>query len=201
MANPVKPQQRTDKPISEVHEAFVENQAGLKRFIARFLGNRQDIEDVSQEAFLRAFSAERDRKIDRPKSYLYRIAKHVALSKLTHKSRKITDYIEEIDSSEVLNKATSAEDELVARQSLGIHCEAVAGLPRQCRRVYLMRKTYGMSHREIADRLGISTSTVEKHLIKGVKQCDEYIRDKMDGDYHPIRRKAPTKVVAGEKQS
>jgi len=66
----------------------------------------------------------------------------------------------------------------LARETLGIHCEAVAGLPPQCRRVYLMRKVYGMSHKEIAGQLGIAVSTVEKHLIKGVKLCDRYVREK-----------------------
>lgn len=45
-----------------------------------------------------------------------------------------------------------------------------------------MRKVYGMPHKEIASRLGISVSTVEKHLIKGVEQCDGYVREKMDGN-------------------
>ena len=164
---------------SAVHDAYARHQAALKRFISRFLPNSHDIEDVSQETFLRAFSAEQSREIEQPKSFLFRIAKHVALTQLTQKSRQITDYLEDFDDSEVLLSEHTVVDELIARETLGIHCEAVAGLPPQCRRVYLMRKVYGMSHKEIAGKLGIAVSTVEKHLIKGVEQCDRYVRERM----------------------
>ncbi|OGT82263.1 MAG: hypothetical protein A3J35_00220 [Gammaproteobacteria bacterium RIFCSPLOWO2_02_FULL_52_10] len=161
-----------------MQEAFTRHQGALKRFISRFLPNSYDIEDVSQETFLRAYTTEKTREIEQPKSFLFRIAKHIALTQLTQKSRQITDYLEDFDDSEVLLIEDTVEDEFLARETLGIHCEAVAGLPPQCRRVYLMRKVYGMSHKEIAGQLGIAVSTVEKHLIKGVKLCDRYVREK-----------------------
>ena len=164
---------------SAIHDAYARHQVALKRFISRFLPNSHDIEDVSQETFLRAFTVERSRVIEQPKSFLFRIAKHVALTQLTRKSRQITDYLEDFDDSEVLLVEDTVEDEVIARETLGIHCEAVAGLPTQCRRVYLMRKVYGMSHKEIAAQLGIAVSTVEKHLIKGVEQCDRYVQQRM----------------------
>jgi len=163
---------------SGIYDAYTRHQAALKRYISRFLPNSYDIEDVSQETFLRAFTTEKSREIEQPKSFLFRIAKHVALTQLTQKSRQITDYLEDFDESEVLLTEDTLEDELMARETLGIHCEAVAGLPPQCRRVYLMRKVYGMSHKEIAGQLGIAVSTVEKHLIKGVEQCDRYVQEK-----------------------
>jgi len=168
----------TGHTSSAIQEAFTRHQGALKRFISRFLPNSYDIEDVSQETFLRAYTTEKTREIEQPKSFLFRIAKHVALTQLTQKSRQITDYLEDFDESEVLLTEDTVEDELIARETLGIHCEAVAGLPPQCRRVYLMRKVYGMSHKEIAGQLGIAVSTVEKHLIKGVEQCDRYVQEK-----------------------
>ena len=158
--------------------AFQKHQLALKRFISRYLHNAQDIEDVTQEAFLRAYKAEQTTEVRQPKSFLFRIAKNVAISELRSKSRQITDYIEDQSSEDVLLGEWSTEDEVMAQQNLGIHCEAVASLPPKCRRVYLMRKVYGMSHKEISERLDIATSTVEKHLLKGVEGCDRYIRER-----------------------
>jgi RNA polymerase sigma-70 factor (ECF subfamily) len=163
--------------------AFQLHRLSLKRFIGRYLNNAQDIEDVSQEAFLRAFKAEKTTKVLQPKSFLFRIAKNVAISQLRSKSRQITDYIEDQPSADVLLSEWSTEDEVMAQQKLGIHCEAVAALPPKCRRVYLMRKVYGMPHKEIAERLGIATSTVEKHLLKGVEACDRFIRERNQEPY------------------
>lgn len=64
----------------------------------------------------------------------------------------------------------------MAQQHLGKYCEAVAALAPQCRRVYIMRKVYGMPHKEIAERLGIALKTVEKHLYKGIRECDLYVK-------------------------
>jgi RNA polymerase sigma factor (sigma-70 family) len=176
-----------------VYDAFIKYQAPLKRFISRFLRCPYDIEDVAQEAFLRAYSTEKGRQIEQPKSFLFRIAKHIALTQLTQKSRQITDYIEDFDESEVFPGGDSTEDEVIARQTLGIHCEAIAELPPQCRRAYIMRKVYGMSHKEIAGRLAISVSTVEKHLIKGVKQCDHYVRLRTEKNNRPIQKSSRVK--------
>jgi RNA polymerase sigma factor (sigma-70 family) len=165
---------------TEVYDAYVRHESSLKRFITRFMRGSPDIEDIAQEAFLRAYAVERDRPIEQPKSFLFRIAKHVALSQLTRKSRQITDYIEDSDDSEVIGTESSAEDETSARQILGLHCEAVATLPPQCRQVYLLRKVHGLSHKEIAAQLGIAVSTVEKHLIKAVEQCDRYVAERTE---------------------
>jgi RNA polymerase sigma-70 factor (ECF subfamily) len=160
-----------------VLEAFVRHEQPLRRFIGRFLRNTADVDDVAQEAFLRAFSAERKRPIEQPKSFIFRIAKHIALTQLTRKARQITSYIEDSADSAVIGAHGSSEDEVIGEQSLAVHCEAVARLPPQCRQVYLLRKVHGLSHKEIAQHLGIAVSTVEKHLIKGLELCDRYVRD------------------------
>jgi RNA polymerase sigma factor (sigma-70 family) len=164
-----------------VLEAFIRYRIPLRRFVARFMRNTADVDDVTQEAFLRAFSVERGREIKQPKSFLFRIAKHIALTQLTQKSRQITSYIadfdmEDFEGSEVIGVVGSTEDEVIGRETLGVHCEAVATLPPQCRQVYLLRKVHGLSHKEIASHLGIAVSTVEKHLIKGVELCDRYVQ-------------------------
>jgi RNA polymerase sigma factor (sigma-70 family) len=159
-----------------VQDAFLENQSALKRFISRFFRSVQDVEDVAQETFLRAYRAESGKSIARPKAFLFRIAKHIALNQLSRKSRQITDYLEDLGDSDVIIGVDSLEDEMVAHQAVGLHCEAIAALTPHCRRVYMLRKVHGMSQKEIASSLGIAVSTVEKHLIKGVAECGRYIR-------------------------
>ena len=170
-------QQRTLRKGS-VTGAFVQHQRALKRYIARFIHDSHEIEDVSQEAYLRAFVAEKERAIEQPKSFLFRIAHNLAMTTLTKKSRRLTDFIEDSESPDVVGQEQAVESEVIASQSVAIHCEAVAELSPQRRRVYLLRKVYGKSHKEIAAHLDITVSTVEKHLIKATRQCDLYIREK-----------------------
>lgn len=165
--------------------AFEKHHAALKRFIARYLNSQHDIEDVVQESFLRAFRAGMEYQVDHPKSFLFRIAKNVAISQLRLKSRQITDYLEDQSGPDGLQNEWTLEEDVIARERLAMQCEAVATLAPQCRRVYILRKVHGMTHKEIAERLNISKKTVEKHLYKGVAACDSYMREALQ---EPIGR-------------
>ena len=154
---------------------FKKSQLSLRNFISRYVISPQDIDDVSQETFLRAYKAEQEKEIEHPKAFLFRIAKNLMLSEFSSKARKITNYIEDYDSSEELLNTDHLESNVMAQQKLGIYCEAVASLPTQCRRVVIMKKVYGMQNKEIARRLELSVSTVEKHLTKGIRRLNSTI--------------------------
>jgi DNA-directed RNA polymerase specialized sigma24 family protein len=89
------------------------HQLSLKRFIGRYLNNAQDIEDVTQEAFLRAYKAEQTTCVQQPKSFLFRIAKNVAISQLrtaaAQQAGAFDDEIVPVTASKmVVDKETSA---------------------------------------------------------------------------------------------
>ena len=161
---------------SAVSAAFVEHYSFLKKFVARYFSSEHDIEDIVQETYLRAYTAESKRKIAAPKAYLFRTAKNVALSNLTKKSRQITDYLEEASASTAIDAAPSVDLELAAYEVLGLYCQAIATLSEKCREVFLLRKIYGLSHKEIATRMSLSVSSVEKYLRQGILVCDAYVR-------------------------
>lgn len=186
---------RPEREVSGVLGAFILHRLPLRRFIARYMKNAADVDDVTQETFLRAYSVERDRPIAQPKSFIFRIAKHIALTQLTQKGRQITAYIEDLDGSTLIGTAGSAEDEVVATETLGVHCEAVARLPSQCRQVYLLRKVHGLSHKEIATHLDIAVSTVEKHLTKGLDLCDRHVREQAGEAMKAVTRGDSSRAV------
>jgi RNA polymerase sigma factor (sigma-70 family) len=182
-----------------VYEAYTRHGPSLKRFIGRFMRSSSDIDDIAQEAFLRAYTVERSRPIEQPKSFLFRIAKHLALSQLTRKSRQITEYIEDSTDPGVIQVDHSAEEEISARQMLGLHVEAVTELSAQCRQVYLLRKVHGFSHKEIAKHLGIAVSTVEKHLMKAIEQCERYVRERAESPARQADSRLSQEVAGGRK--
>lgn len=158
--------------------------AALKRHVMRITHAENDVEDVVQEAFIRAYQAEAGGHVQQPKSYLFRVAKNVAINQIRQKIARPTDYLEDSSPENVLVEEWSLEDEVLAQERLSIHCAAVAALPPRRRKVYLLRKVYGMSHKEIAANLGITTSTVEAHLAKAYKQCHEYVAERTQtGEY------------------
>lgn len=163
-------------PQSAVTAAFLECSGYLKKFLSGFLRVRQDIEDVAQEAYLRAYIAEQRESIEQPTPFLFRVARNLALTRLSRKSRQITDYIEEAGASAVQETVAAADEELQAQEWLGLYCEAIASLPEKCRQVFLLRKVHGLSHREIGERLNLSISSIEKYLRQGLVDCEAYVR-------------------------
>lgn len=137
-----------------------------------------------QETYLRAFSALGHKEVEQPKAFLFRIAKNLALNELSRKSRQITYYIEDCSPSAVIEREVTVEDEIEAGETLGLYCEALAALPEKCRKVYLLRKVHGFSHREIAERMGLSVSSVEKYLMRGVLHCKRYMQEHEESGQH-----------------
>ena len=168
-------------------QAYQSHLFGLKRFLSRMLSNPHDVEDVVQETFIRAHLAERNSQIKQPKSYLFKIARNVALNQFRQDMRKPTDFIEDYQPSAGLLNDNTLEEELLAQEKFEILCGAVATLPPKCRKVYLMRRVYGMSYKDIASALDLSVKTVEKHLRKGYARCDDYMDERLGADSNESR--------------
>lgn len=148
----------------------------LRRFVSRFFANHQDVEDIAQEAYLRAFQSGRDNPPRSPRAFLLRVARNLALNELSRKSRWMTENIEAAGLEQ--RSGNTLEDDLQSQQRLSLFCEAASNLPMQCRKVFLMRKVYGYTQREIARELGISEKTVEKHVATGLLRCSRYLESR-----------------------
>jgi len=157
---------------------IVENYDALKAFVARYAKRPHDVEDIVQETFVRTYQAQKRHSIQNIKAYLFTTARNLSFKQAALHANKVTDYLADLGLSEVVSESASLEDEVQAHQQFSIFCEAVRELPLQCRRVFILKKIYGFSHEEIAQRLGISVSTTNQHLAKGVASCTIYMRDK-----------------------
>jgi RNA polymerase sigma factor (sigma-70 family) len=149
--------------------------SSLTRLIGRIV-NRHDVDDILQEAFMRSYEAAGKASIRNPRAFLLRTATNLALNHVSRASNKLNAQIEDLSLPEVYELTTeSPESQLDANQRFVTFCRAVGGLPEQCRHAFILKKVFGLSQQEIADRLGIAQSTVEKHIAKGLTMCREYM--------------------------
>lgn len=161
--------------------AFLDHETALKRFLSRILLTESDVEDVAQEAFIRAYSASATQDIQMPKAFLFRIAKNLAINERSRMWNTTTVFMgnaEELDSVGSNDSEVSGEDRLDSHRKIALLEQAIGQLPTQCRRVFVLRKIEGFSHKEIAAEVGISVSTVEKHIAAGLVRCQKYLADR-----------------------
>ena len=164
---------RTSPGGTSIITAFLGLESLLKKYLRRYLARQQDIDDVVQDVFVRAFEAEQKQEIRSPKSYLFKIAKHMALNETRRKSHQLMVYMGDMADLDVIDSKPYGDEALALEQRLTTLNKLIADLPPQCQRVLVLRKIYGFSHKEVADRLNISVKTVEKHLTKGLQRCQE----------------------------
>lgn len=147
----------------------------LMRFANRYFKRPQEIEDVVQEAFVKVIEARQTRDIEYPNSYLYQTVKNLALKQLDKSDYKLTDTLGDLLPESVCKAGPSLEDQFETRQKFELFCRAVRALPIKCQRVYILRKVYGFSVKEIAAKMEISSKTVEAHLTKAIVRCTDFI--------------------------
>ncbi|MEX2367458.1 MAG: RNA polymerase sigma factor [Pseudohongiellaceae bacterium] len=164
-------QPENDQADKSVTTMFLAIEQNLKTYLMRYLVRQQDIEDTVQETFIRAYEAQKTRVIHSPRSFLYKVAKNLALSELSRKTNKMMVTIGDLEDLDVLVGNSSMEDELDVGKHMASLAHVIGDLPPKCQSVIVMRKVYGFSHKEIARRMDISVKTVEKHLTKALQRC------------------------------
>jgi RNA polymerase sigma-70 factor (ECF subfamily) len=136
----------------------------------RLVGDRQDAEDVCQEAYLRVFRGLGAFRGDaRFETWLYRIVTNAALSFLRRKGRFGDLRSEPVEVAEPSPDLPLA-DRTVDRDALE---SALQELPIGMRAVVVLKDVYGLSHQEIADELGASVGAVKVRLHRARKRLKD----------------------------
>lgn len=147
---------------------IVAHEAALTRFLVRVWRDAAEIPDLRQEAYVRVYEAARRARPLSPKSFLFTTARHLMTDRARRRIVRI-ELVEDLDALNVLVDDISPECWLSARQELRQLSVAFDRLPHKCRDVMWMRRVEELPQREIAARLGVSESTVEKHVARGVR--------------------------------
>lgn len=153
------------RDLSGLYQATVQP---LRRYLARLLGNTADAEEVAHDAYLRIQPSVDCKQAENPEALLYTTARRLAFNQL--KRRRIAPFA---SVGTPIEHTASAQpdvvDQVMARQEWQHLEHAIASLPEGCRTVLLLRKVEFLSHKEIAHRLGITVSTVEKQHARALR--------------------------------
>jgi len=157
--------------IPENHvPAFEKYYTELYRFINRKLRDREHAEDMAQETFIRALKVTAPVRSHR--SLLYRIAKNLLVDHYRRPDLSSTDASEETDAEHFAAPSYLQPYELIEEnQYTELMTNTIEALPPRCREAFILHRFDGLSQKDVARQMGISTNMVEKHIIRAMMAC------------------------------
>lgn len=157
----------------------------LRAWLHRRFENQLDIDDLVQEAYVRVLRARESGALTAPKAFLFATARNLALDRLRRHEVSRTDSLGDFDALNVLDERDGVSETVARNQELALLTQAIQSLPTRCRQILTLRKLYGLSQREIAERLGLSESTVSNQITIGIEKCTDYFAAHGDGSGSP----------------
>jgi len=151
----------------------------LCAFANKFLNDPQLSEEAVQDIFLKLWENRLTlRGNGSGKSFLFQAVHNKSLNLLAHQ-KVVNRYSEMIKTVYSHPEEFDAHDSLMAKE-LNIRIETIVNdLPTECKRIFLMSRTQGKRHQEIADELQISIKTVETQINRALKKLRAELADYM----------------------
>jgi RNA polymerase sigma-70 factor (ECF subfamily) len=149
----------------------------LVRFISRVWPRRHEVADIRQEAYIRVYEAARTARPQTPKAFLFATTRHLMADRIRHERIVSIRAGGDNEFLNVLVEELSPERRVGAHQELARLARAFDRLPAQCREVVWLRRVKELPQKEVADRLGLSEKTIEKHLRTGARLLARYTRE------------------------
>lgn len=148
----------------------------LKSYLRGSFPSVRDVDDVVQESFLRVWKARATQSIRSTKSFLFQIARHLAVDVIRKERSAPVEALGDLSALSVIDERPDAADALTYHEKISLLSDALAALPDRCREVVYLRKFKGLSQKEVAAQLDISVRTVESQFARGMKLCEEFLR-------------------------
>jgi RNA polymerase sigma-70 factor (ECF subfamily) len=126
-----------------------------------------DIDDLIQEGYARLWAADFAR-ITNGRAYFHTTVRNVLLEHVRRARIVPMERLGEIEALRIISEEPGPERQATARQEFERLWQAISALPQQCRRAFQLQNFEDRSRREIAEQMGISERTVEKHLAKAL---------------------------------
>jgi RNA polymerase sigma-70 factor (ECF subfamily) len=161
-----------------VLSAYLERRADLVRYFTLRLRSDEAAEDLVQDIYVKAAAIDPRAEIRNAEGYLFKLGSNLMLDRIRGARRAARrDYdwrAAETDEvgSEGLSHEPSADRVLAARQRLASVVALLKELPPLTQEIFRLHKFEGLTHMEVATRLAVSRSTVEKHVMAVLRRLD-----------------------------
>lgn len=149
-------------------QLLISQRSVFVRMVKQIVGSRPEAEDVVQGLWIKLQGVEDERSIDNPQPYLVRLAINSAK---THRMRAKRHDQAQQDAQELLlghAESFSPERVTIGRENVQHMEDVIRALPERTRDILFLNRIQGVSQQRIAMELGISTTSVERHMRRAL---------------------------------
>lgn len=161
-------------------QLFLAHRRELQVYLTRKLRDSELAADLTQETFLRY--AERPGTdgvaVRQNRSYLFRTAHNLAVDHIRQQQRRSVGQADAGGLPDVADTQPGQEQITEGRERVRMLRSILDQLPERTCRVFALNRIEGMSYAEVARALGISESSVQKHLARGLLHVTRTLREK-----------------------
>jgi RNA polymerase sigma-70 factor (ECF subfamily) len=144
----------------------------LMSFFVRRVRDRGEAEDLTQQTFVRLLGARDRSQIENAAAFVFQVATNLLKDRRRAIASRGGDRGYSLDDQEgghvphQLAEGPTPERVLLGREALAGAMASLGELDARTRHIFILFRLENLRQQEIADRLGISRSTVEKHVMK-----------------------------------
>ncbi|MCH2205743.1 MAG: sigma-70 family RNA polymerase sigma factor [Lentisphaerales bacterium] len=165
--------------VNKFDQVFEACYTELTNYAYSHVKNRQNAQDIVHDAYLKAMKADSRKPISNIRAFLYRVIGNLVIDQ-ARKTKRRQSKEDAIKINEYLTKEAQTPYQLsLGKERKSILRNAIDELPLKCREVFTLQKISQLSQKEISQQLGISTSTIEKHIIKAMRHCRSYVKSRV----------------------
>ena len=183
--------------VALIDEALSGDQAAFEKLMNKYyqhifnliykmIFRKEDVEDLTQEAFIKAFNSLEN--FDRQfafSTWLYKIATNNCIDYLRKKKLSTFSIDKEIASEdsdfkfEIPDTEYVPDNKIIEEQRKKIIDEAIENLPEKYKKVIVLRHKKEMEYEEIAEKLELPLGTVKAHIFRGRELLNKYLKNKI----------------------
>lgn len=162
-------------------------QGRIAALVSRYVSDAGEVEDVTQEAFIKAYRALGKFRGDSAfYTWLYRIAANAAKNHLVAKGRRpgadaTIEDAEGFDEGGLLSESASPEALAMGGELADVVESALNALPDELKAALMLREFDGLSYDDIADVLGCPVGTVRSRIFRAREAIDQRVKEQISG--------------------
>ncbi len=162
-----------------VAKLFRRYEINIRKFLMRKTYQKEDVEDIVQETFLKAHKVSEWNEVKNPEAFLVSIAKNTYKDHIRKETRRISYSDVDISRLELTDEAPSPEQTLSGQQEIQELEFVINSLTPRVKQAIVLIKILNSSYAEASEIMNVSLSTLESHVAKGMSECRKKMQAQM----------------------